>query len=630
LYRTNAFRRHQDGYAVPFAAFLLTLLAAIAIVLDIGRLYLAQRTLQQQADLAALDSARIVSRCNSSTVPQYNDIVASVQASLLRNGIDDPDVDLATWTVEHGTVETDEGTQFRQLLPGSLSEADAVRVTLQRAVPTPVMPFLRAGDGRLLTASATASQSALGNLRVGSSLASLEDGAVNALLSALLEGSVSIGAVGYQGLLGANLTLEQLALALDLSVQDLSDPLALGTETPILSDVISNLATQLSGAVSMQVINSLQDLAGQTNNNTPIPLDAVLQPVGEIASNVPFVNLGELIMALAMATHADSEGGVAPIELPISLGLLGINVNSFLQVLEPPQISPMGRPGETSASTAQVRLMVRLQVNTISSITNALNVLLLGLVNFTLDPLKVGIDVEVSPATGYLDRIDCPRAGINDGYPQADLSARATVATVALGTFSGNASDASDLESAPAPITTVRLSVLLLGTAQLAVNVTEPVDVSVGDDSIQPLPLTVTEFTQVDIGSDSPWVFQADGIPPEAPVAANPQTLSSGELLSSTLGTLLGDLNLELSPSGSSGVLALVSGLLSGILNTLITAISDLLGPILTGVGGIVDAILDPLLHLLGVESGQATVIMDTVMVDEPHLVSIEVPVAEE
>jgi uncharacterized membrane protein len=51
--------------------------------------------------------------------------------------------------------------------------------------------------------------------------------------------------------------------------------------------------------------------------------------------------------------------------------------------------------------------------------------------------------------------------------------------------------------------------------------------------------------------------------------------------------------------------------------------VKGLLGTVLTGVGGLVDGLLDPLLAALGVKLGTATVIMQSVTTDQPQVVTI-------
>src|SRR3546814_3884778 len=62
------------------------------------------------------------------------------------------------------------------------------------------------------------------------------------------------------------------------------------------------------------------------------------------------------------------------------------------------------------------------------------------------------------------------------------------------------------------------------------------------------------------------------------------------------------------------------------IVDAVLTPVKSLLGTVLSGVGGIVDTVLDPLLQALGIKLGSATVTMNTVSIDQPHLVSTALP----
>lgn len=59
-------RQRQRGAAAVFVAIsLIALLASVALAIDTGRLYSAQRNLQRLADLAAMDAARVAGGCLS-------------------------------------------------------------------------------------------------------------------------------------------------------------------------------------------------------------------------------------------------------------------------------------------------------------------------------------------------------------------------------------------------------------------------------------------------------------------------------------------------------------------------------------------------------------------------------------
>jgi hypothetical protein len=213
------------------------------------------------------------------------------------------------------------------------------------------------------------------------------------------------------------------------------------------------------------------------------------------------------------------------------------------------------------------------------------------------------------------------------------------VATVSLGTFTGSPTASTQLSTTKSPITGLHvgpacalLCIIPLGKLSLNVNVTGPVSTTVGDSTIRTLPLPVSDYTLTDPGvlrSSAP-VYTAKGIPPATPVADNPQTVSAGGLLGSTLSSLLNTLGASLTvdkdTSQDTGLLNLLSSVLTSLANTLVSAVTSLLGPLLANVGGLVDVILDPLLQILGLQVGKATVIMDAVTVGQPYIVTTALP----
>jgi uncharacterized membrane protein len=496
-----------------------------------------------------------------------------------------------------------------------------------------------------MTASATAEQAALGSFYLGSGLLSVDAGILNALLSGLLGGNVTLDAASYKQLASVSVSLADLGTAVGLDVQDLSNPLALSTQTPLLSDTLNGLAGALAGSTSTTVTHLLGNLgAAASGNRNEIPLGNLLGAVDDVAANVPFANLLDVILALAEASRQDENGDIAPIALPVAVGIPGVTtLKTFIKVIEPPQFSGLRRAGVAEARTSQVKLMVRLQVDALDNITKALNLVLLGglLGQITAPPVNIGIDIDVARASAYLDSLQCP--SIDNPSPVAELSAEPSVATLTLGTFSGSASSAPPISQNLAKLLGVGIKILGGLLAEIKVNLflSGPVSTNVGNGSATPLPIPVTQFTRLDNGasaSDKPY-WLADGVPPDDAVPnENPQTVGSTNLLSGAMSTLFASFggNLTASdpdhPDQSSSIclvkvlVCVVSIPVGSIVDAVLTPVKSLLGTVLSGVGGIVDAVLDPLLQALGIKLGSATVTMNTVSIDQPHLVSTEVP----
>lgn len=653
-------RSRQRGAAGVFLIISLLLLVPIlALALNIGQLYYAQRDLEKQATLAALSATQVASGCANDGRPgrlaavtaeviriiaANNQGDAAGAAALLASGINDsPGVELGRIDVVGGL------RRFVPLVDGNPT-INAVRINLTRPQPAPFLRPLGAvfGTGNLY-ASATAQQAAIGTFSVGSGLLSLNGGIVNGLLGGLLcapgdaacQGKiVSLNVVsGTQGLVNTQVSLGQLATALGVSVEDLSDPLTLAAQTPILSELLGGLVGALGDTASGSVVGLLQGLANAASNPREVPLGRLLGVVDGLGGDTPIINLFDLLIAAGQATVADPTG-VTPINLPINLNVAGVaNVATFINVLEPPQFG-IGRPGQAEAKTAQVRLLVRIEAGGIlNGLLGAINSLLNGLlsvlgslvglkttVSVVPPPLNLGIDVQVAGGAATLERLQCPTSGRAD--PVAYLNARTATATVAVGTFSGAASSAPALNTATNsfPIATVgidascvgvKLGALCVGLNLGTTNVSVGLGLTgIGVGATSPAALApVTSFTPVTLaGSRLQPVFIADGVPPQSPVAANPQTISAPTTV-----------NISLNVTNKQTGTGLV-GVLTGLVSNLLTGIVNLLNPLLSLVNGLTTALIDPLLSLLGIQLGTATVTMNAVQTGQPQLISTCLP----
>jgi uncharacterized membrane protein len=426
-------------------------------------------------------------------------------------------------------------------------------------------------------------------------------------------------------------------------VQDLSDPVALQAEAPLLRDTLLGLSDALGSSASASVVGLIQTLAAAAASNTGTPtLDQLIGSYDLTGGSAPVVNLLDLLLNLAAATRADPSGSGSV--LPLNVGTLGVNVPNVtvsavgLRVLEAPQAG-RGRPGDDSAtaSTAQIRLMVRAQVNAQTQIASALSAVLLGglLGTVTAPPINIGIDVDVAKATAFLDRIDCPQSGVNGGMPIATLSVEPAVATVRLGTFSGVPSTFPALATGSSQLLGVGIQIVggLIASINVNLYLANPVSVDAGVGTEQSLPLPVTLFDSVaPTDNGDPDVWTARGVPPAAAVTGNPQTVGSTNVLGGTMSTLFNSLTITASdpahPAGSSicllrVIVCTLSVPVDTIVNAVLTPVRTLLNTALSGVGGLVDALLDPLLNALGVRVGSATVIMQSVTTDQPTVVTV-------
>lgn len=696
--RLPAPQRQRGAVAVFVAAGLVALIASLLLVLDIGRLYYAQRQLQLDANMAALAGAQAGSGCLETTdgIPgDPNKIKTVVLQSLQNNRTPNSLTDLGNPTepqmsgdgsafsilnlpgaegslkseVEVGKVVLGDvsGTPVNTFKPLSVgdSSADAVRVTLVAAKPPSfLMHFFgsSSSSSQYLYASATAKQQALGSFYLGTGVLDLSGGLVNQVLGALLcAGDAECAQVvalnlasASGGLAAANVSLGQLATALNVSVKDLSDPVALSTHTPVLSDVLNGLAGSLSGTTSATVTGLLSSLAtAVSGNRNTIPLGQLLGAIDDAAGNVPFVNLTSLISALGAAAQPRVDGQVQPIELQPAVTILGATVATFVKIGAPPQLGGPGPAGSTTAKTAEATVMVRISAGALlnglkTSIVGIVNGLLgvlqaLGVnssVNVVPGPLNLGVDIAVAPATASLDKLQCPTAGSG---PVASLSADPAIATVKVGTFTGDARDAPALGSssqpdqADFPLADVNIDAskacigigLLGGCIGIPANLGKTnialglqlTSLAVGGSGNQSLPSDVDQFSFISSPSKAPpGYYLAKGAPSNLPVIPNenPQTVGSPVNAALTL-------DLTNTETGSGLI-----GALGHLVKELVTSVTGLVQPLLDVVKGLAASLINPLLQTLGIQLGSATVTMNTAVFNQPVIVTNCLPLTPE
>lgn len=647
--RTAGPARQRGVAAIVIAGVLVILVPLMALAIETGRVYYAQRQLEKLATIAAMDAARVASGCASSAsgtpgsgvAGTMSATIAEVQASLARNnqallalqstpGL--PQVQLGLMKLSaDGTRST-----FSEQ-PEGTSSNDSVRVNLVSAMPpTLFLRYFTSNAGNQLYASATARQAPKGIFHLGSDVLNLKGGALNSVLGTLLcapndkpciDNIVALDVANARnGLAQVNVSLGQLATAAGVTVQDLSDPLALSTKTPILSDFLNGLAGQLSGTVSSTVSGLLRNLAAASTNPNGVPLGQLLGTVDGIAGAVPFVNLLDLIMQLGQAaTAGDPPGTVRPIILTPSVDIPGIaTVGVYLKVLEPPQLG-QGRPGASDAfaKTAQIALQVRISagalINTL--LTTIKGVLgLVGLTNVS-SVSNIGIDVDVAPARAMLDRLQCPVAGVNGGMPVASLSMTTGVATVEIGPFSGAANSGSPITPAGSiPLLSGDIKLPLLGSAKLAIALdTSTVGVGVSNHSLQDI--TAWKRQTVDengapLPAHVPPTYVADGSY-DSPVPDNPQTFSSSAQLAVAV---------NLHQPIVSNCQGLVFCAVGGLLNAVVSAVTPLVNQLVTLINGITASVVEPLLAALGIEVGSGTVLVESAVISQPNLSSTCLP----
>ncbi|GAC1623740.1 MAG: TadG family pilus assembly protein [Nevskia sp.] len=586
--RRRAPRSRQTGVsAIVVGIIMLVLVPVLALALDVGQLYYAQRDLQRLATVASLDASRVESGCylgGDGTPGSLSAAQAAVAAALAANGVTTggPTPSPITSTVDFGKFDnsTTPGTRVFTVLDDKAAGVDAVRVTLQRPMPPLLVGFLTPTPaGGILQASASAQHAATASYMIGTTLLNIDSTRATLLnniygpIIGAPPGALNINAVGYQGLANANVTVEALAASLGLNL--VTPGKLLGTKLP-LPDFINALANAAAASGQAAAASTLDTIAAFADPNRKTSLGDVLgleSGAEQLIGALP-INTLDLLNALALSASK----GFYPIKLPsLGLNLGGVQVDTYLTVLNPLQPSGglgLGRPGlvqgtpRTYANTSQIALLLRASV-----------------VVPGLATVRLGTDVNTASATSYLKGIRCPTGtgASQSTQPTAFINATPSLANLTVGSFP------------PANPTGPLTGGSLVGVGSPVLGL----DISLPSGPIGPQSLGG--------GAESTLSFQ--GPYPQT------QTVGSKQDIGGAAASLVSGLNLK--------VCATVLGAPICVLNTtdpnslplvqrlILAPVLAALNPAIASLGKALNTTLQGVFDGLGIEVGSATIIME-------------------
>jgi uncharacterized membrane protein len=657
----------QRGAAAVFAAAaLLAMILSTLLALNIGRLYYAQRDLQKLAVMGALAAVESASGCSGtsgmrSTATATTQVTSIIQANLPAgsgttasqlltaiNGIGPVQLGMESTTGVNPTTGKTDGYYHFISLADNDARIDAAVVNL--AEPSPALigsMFFPNFAPFQLHASATAMQRPLGSFTIGSTLLNVNtsnSALLNPLLSALLGTSLNLSAVDYQNLASVKLSLANLEVA--AGVNDLNSLLSLNTNLAGVQQLLAAATAQVNPSVA-NLVSGLT--LGTTNAGESVPLAQLLGAVGdglnptvtEAASLVPSLDLLDLLREAGEAALGNSPGSF--ITLTATPSIAGLSTYVFLSVQQPPQISNDGvnfgfGPVGTAAQTEQVTLGVRASVDTtggtgfnlVGAVLNLLNGLLslLGS-SITIAPINIGLDLAVASATGTLESINCPVAA--GSTPSATVGVQTALVTLSLGGFTGNASTDPALSTSPVNLLSIQGTGLLSAVSATIGLKTGEVSTQLGPNTGTAGPFTIygTAYQPAALAQTSPqtWIFPAcnstvfanpsqcgnttDPNNPDTPVAAT--DLTAG--LATLIGNLTASNNLQIVVANNVNLSSIIDPLASALNTLLVTPLTSVL-----------DSILNPLLQLLGIQVGSATILMNGIETGKQIIVNTNLP----
>jgi uncharacterized membrane protein len=544
------FRRRNDderGAALVLTAMTMVLLLwAGATGVDVGFTVYGSRQAQAMADTAALDLARYIS---------YADTLSSISAvQTYLNGklatVVTDNASSAHLAVVPGYFNTSTGKFTADGYTGNSCQpviappinrpgCNAIEVTANQSVPQVFFGGFNMLPGHAgsnvsgsVSGSSIATQNPVAGFSIGTYLVNLnsqQSAVLNALLSPL-GSSVNLTAVGYEGLVTANVTLAQLITAsggLLSSTNIMSAQLTAKQWLSIYENAVGNgYGTGSTAYSTLQALNfsnsdetnvQLCQLAninvGSTQYNCSNP--SISQQGLDASVNV-------LQMLTTEAELANGTNGVN-VTSALNLSVAGVNLGNVMlstQVISPAQVAygPVG----TTASDAQVQATLSMNLT-------------LPILNTPIGSLTVPLSAATGTAT--LNTMTC-----NDDSLYS-MALNVNTNTVSTGT-SGNGITLTLLG-----VTTTQGSISLSGLSNKGVTFTGPANPAGSD--IPPTTATASAGSNPEsVGSTTPsFTFTAAG-------GANSSVVSTMGVLDAAYGPVLQALGLTVGGATVAGLAA--------------------------------------------------------------------------
>ncbi|MFA7495755.1 MAG: TadG family pilus assembly protein [Acidithiobacillus sp.] len=572
---TNRHQNHRDGRHNEKGSLVIMTTLVLPIVMliifgaiDIAHAIYVQRHLQKIADMAAIAGAEDIPNAAS-----------TVEANAQSNGFQTT-APARSIIVTPGYWNPSSEPAPTYFSSNSNHQSNALQVQVSQQVPY----FVFLGPALTLHAQAIAWAPSMAGFSVSSQLASIstkQSTVLNALLGGLLGTNLNLNVLSYNGLLSTQITLGQLAQA--LNVGTVNGLLKAQLNLPgLYQGVLTALSNQSNGGVMASAAQgALQQLVGlNVPGSYQVPVAKLLHITladPNAAANAQ-VNLLNLITTAAMV--ANQKHFISIPDLGVHLGGL-VNLSLGLQVISPPSIA-FGEAGQnpdgtwkTQAHTAQVVLALNLQV---------LGALDGGAIN-------IPIYLQVDPAQAHLTTLVCavPQSGT-----QVTIGANTGLLTAIIGDIPKDAlsNTTQPLSASAQPFNLVNV----LGLVKVTMN-----------------PLTVPLSGQAGYNNNT-YAYAPLNFTGQPSQSQTLNTNGLGDALGNTLTALQEQLqkanSLNAQLLGVPVPLGNVVGSLLGVLNPILTPLTNLLNQILV-----------PVLNLLGIQLGIATVNYNALSCGNPVLV---------
>lgn len=518
-----------------FAAGAPILLGLAAFAVDEASLHLEKRRLQSAADLAAIYAAADPSHAAD-----------RVRVALADAGYDPlPE----TILVQTGHYTADPSLPPADRFAPDTGPVNAARVTLRREGTVHFASIFGFPPPRI-GVTATASATPMAAWSIGSRLASLDGGVLNAVLGGLLGTQLSLSLLDYEAIADVDIALldflDALAAEVDLEIGTYSQLLDADVS---LGDIAAAIASASGGNAVFVQLAGLIDQSISVDMARLIVADGLAGlALGTSAAVEASVDALGLLSAAALVADGNRQ-----ISLGLGAGVPGIvGIDVALVVGEPPVTGWFTLSGEGKyLRTAQTR--IKLDISVLGNGGG------LGLLNITLP-----VYAELAPAEARMASLFCPPGRPDQGT--ATIAASPGVLRLAI----GKTPQAAFLDTKrPLVITRTPIVSLLGGIAR----VNARADISMSQTN--PVPLY---FNALDAANGTT------------------RTATTQTHISSLTSSLIGNLDLDLEILS----INLLGSLLSGALRT----VETLLDP----VAPVLDQVLIVLFDALGLGLGEVDV----------------------
>jgi uncharacterized membrane protein len=527
--------------AVATALSFVVLLGFTALAVDIGVFYYQKRELQTYTDLAAIAAA--------------NSLASAQQAAtseLTLNGYSAS----AVQSVQTGVYTADAATPAAQRFLVQANNANAAQVTTQIAAPMYFGAALQAlvsgaplnNANVTIGAQATAMQQAEASFAIGTDLATLNGGIINAVLGGLLGTNLSLSVMSYQSLISSQVDLFSFsnALATRAGLTGVTYN-SLANSNVSIANVFAAMAdaAQSSSSPNATAIAALTQIAGaEAGASGVMQLSSLINygpfgqsPVGSTGLIGASVSAFDLLSAAAQVANGQHQ-----VQTALAVNLPGVaSANLAMTIGERPVGTSWATIGSTGASayTAQLRLLLTVQLTS------------------PVGTVNVPIYIAVAWGTATLNAIQCSTS--NPSASSVTLGVTPGIVDAWIGNVS--MSQMSDFTSAPSPGPAVLLNI--------------------------PGVATVTGLAHATISNTqaTPVTFSYSDI-----LASTKKTVSTVDYIATLLSSLIGNLQLNVNVGGlgvglPSNLTQAVSSTIAGAVTPIDQIIANVLGAAGIGLG---------------------------------------------